>query len=57
MTKPNPVARLLAASVWSLPMLVTAQPPPAAPPPPDSLFYVTSAANRAEEVRPVEVER
>jgi len=44
MTKPIPVARLLAASVWSLPMLVAAQPPPAAPPPPDSLFYVTSAA-------------
>ena len=45
MMKPIPVARLLAASMWSLPMLVAAQPPPAAPPqPPDSLFYVTSAA-------------
>jgi hypothetical protein len=40
------VRSLLAASAWSLPMIVAAQPPPpeAAPPPPDSLFYVTSAA-------------
>jgi hypothetical protein len=45
MMKPIFVARLLTASVWSLPMLVVAQPPPGVPPPPpDSLFYVTSAA-------------
>jgi hypothetical protein len=47
MTNPTLVRRLLAASAWSLPMLVAAQPPPPPEPPPpplDSLFFVTSAA-------------
>jgi hypothetical protein len=46
MMKPIFVASLLAASAWSLPLRVAAQPPPPAgpPPPPDSLFYVTTAA-------------
>jgi hypothetical protein len=45
MMKPIFVARLVAATVVTVPTLVVAQPPPAAPPPPpDSLFYVTSAA-------------
>src|SRR5262245_27328634 len=40
------VRRLLAASAWSLPIVVAAQPPPPEPPPPppDSLFYVSTAA-------------